>query len=55
MTPEAHAVKTRPAVIAAALLACLALGASTASASVSIPSFGVSLSGTQAGSSPTWP
>jgi hypothetical protein len=45
-------VKTRLAIIVASLLACLAVGAATASAAVSIPSFTVSLSNTQAGSSP---
>ncbi len=45
-------LKLRLAIIVAFLLACLAVGASTASAAVTIPSFGVSLSGTQAGSSP---
>jgi hypothetical protein len=45
-------LKTRLALIVACLVACLAGGASTANAAVSIPSFGVSLSGAQAGSSP---
>ena len=45
-------MKTRLAIVVAALLACLAVGASTASAAVSIPSFAVTLSGTQAGSNP---
>jgi hypothetical protein len=38
--------------IVASVFACLAVCASTASAAVSIPSFAVTLSGTQAGSSP---
>jgi hypothetical protein len=45
-------VKTRLALVVATLLACLAVGASTAGAAVSIPSFAVTLSGLQAGSNP---
>ncbi len=45
-------MKTRLAIIVACLVACLVGGASTASAAMSIPSFGESLSGEQAGSSP---
>jgi hypothetical protein len=45
-------LKTRLAILVACLVVCLAGGASTASAAVSIPTFGESLSGEQAGSNP---